>query len=214
MTPVFRLTVFFALVTSVFAAGTLDALVNAAGGFAIAIQQQVAAVQSITTPAELAEKTILYAAAKTTYYEALRAAAPELMDIASGKKPRPPEVDRFAQSFSVAGEKQEKVVDEATVALLSKLPLDSNIEKAKAAFDQAQGVEEKFHHDFDGVDFYESAAHPNSNPSARAMSLFLNGVHLKPLRNAGLNDDPIRQNDNEVHLLRWKFISAHFYPEL
>ena len=61
-------------------------------------------------------------------------------------------MDRFFQSFSVAG-KQEKVVDEATVALLSKLPLDSNIEKAKAAFDQAQGVEEKFHHDFDGVDF-------------------------------------------------------------
>jgi hypothetical protein len=59
MTPVFRLTVFFALVTSVFAVGTLAALVNAAQGFSPAIQQQSAAVQSITTPAELAEKTIL-----------------------------------------------------------------------------------------------------------------------------------------------------------
>jgi hypothetical protein len=76
-----------------------------------------------------------------------------LTDIATGKKPRPPEVDRFAQSFSVAGEKQEKVADEATAVLLRKLPLDSNIEKAKAAFDQAQAVEEKFHRDFDGVDF-------------------------------------------------------------
>jgi hypothetical protein len=75
-----------------------------------------------------------------------------LTDIATGKKPRPPEVDRFAQSFSAAGEKQEKVVDEATVVLLRKLPLDSDIEKAKAAFDEAQSVEEKFHHDFDGVD--------------------------------------------------------------
>jgi hypothetical protein len=73
-------------------------------------------------------------------YQALRAAAPELMDIATGKKPRPPEVDQFAQSFSVAGEKQEKVADEATVALLSKLPLNSDIEKAKTAFDQAQVV--------------------------------------------------------------------------
>jgi creatinine amidohydrolase/Fe(II)-dependent formamide hydrolase-like protein len=153
MTPVFRLTVFFTLVTSVSAGGTLDALVNAAQGFAIAIQQQIAAVQSITTATELAEKTISYAAAKTVYYEALRAAAPELTDIATGKKPRPPEVDRFAQSFSVAGEKQEKVVDEATAVLLRKLPLDSDIEKAKAAFDQAQTVEERFQRDFDGVDF-------------------------------------------------------------
>jgi hypothetical protein len=46
-----------------------------------------------------------------------------LTDIATGKKPRPPEVDRFAQSFSAAGEKQEKVVDEATAVLLRKLPL-------------------------------------------------------------------------------------------
>jgi hypothetical protein len=70
--------------------------------------------------------------------------------IATGKKPRSPEVDQFAQSFSVAGEKQEKVADEATVALLSKLPFNSDIEKAKAAFAQAQSVEEKFHHDFKG----------------------------------------------------------------
>lgn len=51
------------------------------------------------------------------YYEALRAAAPELTEIATGKKPRPVEVDRFSQSFSVAGEKQEKAADEATVGL-------------------------------------------------------------------------------------------------
>jgi hypothetical protein len=153
MGPVFRLAVFFALTTSVFAAGTLDALVNAAQGFALAIQQQLVAVQSITTPAELAEKTISYAAEKTAYYEVLRAAAPELTEIATGKKPRPPEVDRFAQSFGVAGEKQEKVADEATAVLLSKLPLDSYIQKAKAAFDQAQAVEEKFQSDINGVDF-------------------------------------------------------------
>jgi hypothetical protein len=153
MTPVFRLTVFFALVTSVFAAGTLDALVDAAQGFSLAILQQIAAVQSITTPTELAEKTILYAAAKTAYYQALRAAVPELTDIATGKKPRPPEVDQFAQAFSVAGEKQEAVADEATVALLRKLSGNSDIEKAKAAFGQAQTVEEQFRHDFNGVDF-------------------------------------------------------------
>jgi hypothetical protein len=131
MTPVFRLIAFFALVTSVFAAGTLDALVNAAQGFSLAILLQIAAVQSITTPTELAEKTISYAAAKTAYYEAFRAAMPDLTDIATGKRPRPPEVDRFAQSFSVAGGKQEKVVDEATAALLGKLPLDSDMQKGE-----------------------------------------------------------------------------------
>jgi hypothetical protein len=76
-----------------------------------------------------------------------------LTDIATGKKPRPPEVDRFAQSSSVAGEKQEKVADEATAVLLGKLPLDSDIQKAKAAFDQAQSVEERFLRDFNGLDF-------------------------------------------------------------
>jgi hypothetical protein len=91
--------------------------------------------------------------AKTAYYEALRPAAPELTDIASGKKPRPPEVEQFAQAFSVVGEKQEKVVDEATAVLFRKLPLNSDIQKAKAAFDQAQSVEEKFLYDFTGVDF-------------------------------------------------------------
>ena len=53
----------------------------------------------------------------------------------------------------MAGGKQEKVVDEATAVLLRKLPLDSDIQKAKAAFDQAQSVEEKFLNDFAGVDF-------------------------------------------------------------
>jgi hypothetical protein len=153
MTSVFRLAVFFALVTSVFAGGTLDALVNAAEGFALAIQQQIAAVQSVTTPAELAAKTISYAAAKTTFYETWRVAAPELIDIANGKEPRPPEIDQFAQAFSVDGEKQEKVADEATVAFLTKLPFNSDIEKAKAALNQALSVEDKFHHDFNGVNF-------------------------------------------------------------
>jgi hypothetical protein len=54
-------------------------------------------------------------------------------------------------------EKQETVADEATAALLTKLPFNSDLEKAKAAFSQAQAVEEKFHHDFDGVDFIDTS---------------------------------------------------------
>lgn len=78
---------------------------------------------------------------------------PELTGMATGKKPQSPEVDQFGQGFSGAGKKLEKVTDEATAALLSKLPLDSDIQKANAAFDQAQAVEEQFLRDFDGVDF-------------------------------------------------------------
>ena len=61
-----------------------------------------------TSPAELAEKTIEYAEAKTAYFAALRVAAPELPNIATGKEARPPEVDRFAAAFAVAGEDQER----------------------------------------------------------------------------------------------------------
>jgi hypothetical protein len=186
--PVFRLTVFFAVVTSVFAAGTLSALVGTAQAFALAIQQQLAAVQSITKPTELAEKTISYAAAKTAYYRAFRAAMPELTDIATGKKPRPPEVDQFGQAFLLSGEKLEKVTDEATAALLSKLPLDSYIQKAKAAFEQAQAVEEQFLRDFDGVDFTSRRATPGLIRASRSQAkVGLMCPALRPLRHLGTN---------------------------
>jgi hypothetical protein len=54
----------------------LNALVNASAGFAVAIVQQLAAVQSEQSPAVLAEKTVSYARAKTAYFNALRDAVP------------------------------------------------------------------------------------------------------------------------------------------
>jgi hypothetical protein len=57
MVPFFRLSVFFALIKSVFAGGTLDWLVNAAEGCAVAIEQQIAIVQRMTIPSEVAAKT-------------------------------------------------------------------------------------------------------------------------------------------------------------
>jgi hypothetical protein len=83
----------------------------------------------------------------------LREAVPELMNIAMGREARPPEVDKFAGAFSVAGEKQEKAADEATAILLKRFEGNPDIEKAKAEFDRAQKVEERFHKDFDGADF-------------------------------------------------------------
>jgi hypothetical protein len=120
----------------------LDTLVNASTSFSAAILQQLAAVQSDQTPGELAEKTIAYATAKTAYYQALRAAAPVLVNIATGKEPRPPESDKFAAAFSVAGEKQEKAADEETAILLKRFLRTPGVDKGSAEFERAQRVEE------------------------------------------------------------------------
>jgi hypothetical protein len=75
-----RTLVFFSLITSAHA--SLDDLVNAAQSFAATIDQQITIVQSDPSPAFLAENTVAYASAKISYYTALRAAMPELTDIA------------------------------------------------------------------------------------------------------------------------------------
>jgi hypothetical protein len=128
-------------------------LVNAAASFSATIQQQSEMLQSDPSPADLAEKTIDYAEAKEAYFKALRAEVPELMKIAMGKEARPPELDAFAAAFAVAGEDQEKVADEETLVLLKRLSRNPDVEKARAEFERAQKAEEKFHRDFDGVDF-------------------------------------------------------------
>ena len=76
-----------------------------------------------------------------------------MMKIATGKEERPPELDTFAAAFAVTGEKQEMVADQETLALLKRFSRDPDVEKARAEFDRAQKVEERFHKDFDGLGF-------------------------------------------------------------
>jgi hypothetical protein len=149
----FRAVVFFFLITSAFASATLDALVNAAASFSATIQQQLEMLQNNPSPAEFAEKTIGYAVAKTAYFKALRAEMPELLKIAMGLEARPPKLDRIAAVFAVAGEKLETVADEETIALLKRFSHNPDIEKARMEFERAQKVEQRFHRDFDGLDF-------------------------------------------------------------
>jgi hypothetical protein len=149
----FRAIVFFGLITAVLGSEKLDVLVNAAASFSATIQQQLETLQSDPSPAELAEKTSDYAEAKTAYFNASRAEMPELMKIATGKEARPPEVDTFAAAFAVAGEDQEITADKETLVLLKRFAGNPDIEKAKAEFERAQKVEERFHKDFDGIDF-------------------------------------------------------------
>jgi hypothetical protein len=153
MGGMFRAILFLVLITSAFASETLDALVDSASSFSAAIEGQLEATQSHPLPSDFAQKSIAYATAKITYFDALRAAMPELMDIATGRKPRPPRVDQLAKAFNLAGESQETVADDATSDLLRNLPDDPDIEKAQAEFEKAQQVEEQFHKDFDGQDF-------------------------------------------------------------
>ena len=93
--------------------------------------------------------------AKKAYVKALRAEVAELTRIAMGKEARPPELDTFAAAFAVAGERQEQAADEETMFLLKRFPGNPDIEKARAEFERAQEVEQRFVKDFEGVDFTE-----------------------------------------------------------
>jgi hypothetical protein len=144
---------FFALTASAFASERLDLLVNAAARFLAAIGQQLVIAQNDPLPAAFAEKTVAYAEANVAYFAALREEMPELINIASGKEPRPLQLDRFAGAFSLAGEKQEKAADEKTLVLLGRFSRDPDVEKARVEFERAQEDEETFHKDFDGINF-------------------------------------------------------------
>src|ERR1700737_1150473 len=116
----FRALVFLALITTALASETLDQLDKAAQSFAAAIDQQIRIAQSDPSPADLAENTVAYANAKIFYYNALRAAMPDLTNIALGRAPRPPEVNKFRDAFQIAGEIQEIAADKETGALLKR----------------------------------------------------------------------------------------------
>ena len=76
-----------------------------------------------------------------------------MTDISTGRQPRPSDLDKFPAAFSVAGEKQERAADEETSILLQRFSGNPGVEKARAEFGRAQEIEERFHRDFDGVDF-------------------------------------------------------------
>jgi hypothetical protein len=97
-----------------------------------------------------------YAEAKTAYFKALREEMPELTNIATDRQARPPELDKFATAFALAGEKQEMVADQKTMIFLERFSGNPEVEKAEAEFERAQKVEEAFHTDFDGIDFSDS----------------------------------------------------------
>jgi hypothetical protein len=146
-----RTLVFLSLITSAHA--SLNNLVSASQRFAAAIDKEITTDQSDPAPTEFAKKTISYADAKISYYHALRAAMPELTNIATGREPRPQEVDKFRDAFRVSGEILKIAADKETAALLERFSCDPEVQKAAAEFDRAQELEEAFLKDFEGQDF-------------------------------------------------------------
>jgi hypothetical protein len=149
----FRVIVFFSLITSALANTKLDALVSAAKSFSAAIQQQLATVQSNPASADFARNTIAYAQAKTAYFAALREEMPELIDIATGRQPRPSQLDKIAAVLSSADEKQKTVAEQKTIMFLKRFSGKPNVKKAEVEFERAQEVEQTFHKDFQWQDF-------------------------------------------------------------
>ena len=63
---------------------------------------------------------------------------------------------------SARAKKQETVADEETIALLKRFAGNPDVQKARAEFERAQKVEEKFQKDFDGVEFTKSVVRAES----------------------------------------------------
>jgi hypothetical protein len=51
--------------------------------------------------------------------------------VATGREARSPELNTFAAAFAVAGEKQETVADEATIALLKRFWGNPDVERGQ-----------------------------------------------------------------------------------
>jgi hypothetical protein len=90
--------------------------------------------------------------AKTAYFEALRAAMPEIIRNAIAEK-ESPQLEAFTSAFRAAGEKQQEEAEQKTKAVFQRLPSSPDIEHARLEFEHARKVEDGFHKDFDGLDY-------------------------------------------------------------
>jgi hypothetical protein len=144
-----RAFVFFTFVASALAGSNLDVLVNAAASFSVTINQQLQILRSNPSVAAFAEKTLNYAEAKRSYFEALHAALPILTNAQRDNEERSPEIDTFAAALAVAGEEAENMADEGTSALLVRFARDPRVEKARVEFERAQKAEQSFRKEFD-----------------------------------------------------------------
>jgi hypothetical protein len=142
----------FCLLPSSIYAGDLQDLVSASNDFEVAMIEHEHVLERNPSATELATSTLKYAKAKERYFVELRKSIPTLIDMATGKTPNTPEVDKIREIFSGYGETQGRQIEAATVSMLKQRDQDAEVSKAEIEFYRVQKVEDQFHRDFDGLD--------------------------------------------------------------
>jgi hypothetical protein len=140
------------LLPSAIYSGDLQDLVSASNDFEVQMIEHEDVLERNPSASELAQSTLKYARAKERYFSELRKSVPTLIDMATGKAPKTPELKKMREIFSCYGEAQEKQLDAATVSMLKQHQGDAEVSKAEIEFYRVQKVEDQFHKDFDGLD--------------------------------------------------------------
>jgi len=140
------------LLPSTIFAAELQGLVSASKDFEVEMIDHERVLERNPSATELAASTLKYAKAKERYFVELRKSIPTLIDMATGKTPKTPEVDKIREIFSGYGETQGKQIEAATVSMLKQRDQDAEVSKAEIEFYRVQKVEDQFHRDFDGLD--------------------------------------------------------------
>jgi hypothetical protein len=147
-----RLFFLLCLLPSAIYSGDLQDLVSASNDFEVQMIEHEDVLERNPSASELAQSTLKYARAKERYFSELRKSVPTLIDMATGKAPKTPELKKMREIFSGYGEAQEKQLDAATVSMLKQHEGDAEVSKAEIEFYRVQKVEDQFHKDFDGLD--------------------------------------------------------------
>jgi hypothetical protein len=92
---------------------------------------------------ELAAGTLKYARAKSI---------PTLIDMATGKTAKTPEVDKIRRIFRAMAKLKGAQLEAATVSMLKQHENDAEVSKIEMEFYRVQKIEDQFHKDFDGLD--------------------------------------------------------------
>ena len=141
----------YCLLTSAIYAGDLRGLVSASKDFEVELIEHEYVLERNPSASELAASTLKYARAKERYFVELRKSVPTIIDMATGKTPKTPEIEKIREIFSGYGEAQQKQLEAATASMLKQLGRDPEVSKAEIEFNRVQNVEDQFHKDFDGA---------------------------------------------------------------
>jgi hypothetical protein len=142
----------FCLLPTAIYAGDLQSLVSASSDFEVEMIEHEHVLERNPSATELAASTLKYAKAKERYFVVLRKSVPTLIDMATGRATKTPEMDRLREIFSGYGETQEKQLEAATVSMLKQHEGDAEVSRAEIEFYRVQKIEDQFHNDFDGLD--------------------------------------------------------------